>query len=375
LDVDGKTAGPDPLVELIIGEKLIAERYESASPIRGGRVGHFSMTFQAIDRQSRETVVLKFLDPRVDDYRRVCFEREIDVATDVRGRDNVVQLIGGPYKHTIPVTSTSGIVVPYLLNLAVFECAKCDFGALLLSSPHLGLMRRLEIVRDIIKGINRLHNAGYCHRDIKPDNCFIFRGGGAKVGDYGTCRLLDGTDAPLLDDYEGPVGDVGYAAPELLLGQWNDKDLFATADWFSVGSTLFEAITGVPLYSAIGLTMEIGEIVLTFRALDRAQRLSAFNRLIGDIAGQYPIPRISDFAYSRSHLAGASKSTIDAVDRLVRMLCHFDHRRREKSFLRILAALDIAKMRAGIDERTRAKRHHLREPTTAVVRKRVEHGN
>jgi serine/threonine protein kinase/tetratricopeptide (TPR) repeat protein len=100
------------------------------------------------------------------------------------------------------------------------------------------------------------HAKGITHRDIKPSNIFITQGGQIKVVDFGLAKLAaepivtgseDETivaDAPTqtadLTDSGTAMGTVSYMSPEQALGQ----DVDARTDLFSLGTVLYEMITG-----------------------------------------------------------------------------------------------------------------------------------
>src|SRR6185437_14983992 len=90
------------------------------------------------------------------------------------------------------------------------------------------LVRRLSVVRDVVKGVARLHRSGYCHRDLKPDNILLCARGVAKVGDLGTSRRHAGGDE-LSGAYHSPVGQLMYAAPEMYAGGGMNPALYVGA--------------------------------------------------------------------------------------------------------------------------------------------------
>jgi male germ cell-associated kinase len=63
----------------------------------------------------------------------------------------------------------------------------------------------------IVQGLAAMHDAGYMHRDVKPENVLL-RGGLVKLADMGQARPHQGT-AP----YTAAVSTLWYQAPELLL--------------------------------------------------------------------------------------------------------------------------------------------------------------
>jgi len=96
--------------------------------------------------------------------------------------------------------------------------------------------RRLrQAMRQLVRGIAALHDAGKVHRDVKPANIRVTAEGRVVLLDFGLV-----TDAVRNQVEATTVGTVTYMAPEQLAGASAD----AAADWYSVGVTLYLALTG-----------------------------------------------------------------------------------------------------------------------------------
>lgn len=210
-------------------------------------------------------------------------------------------------------------------------------------------------MRDVLRGVNRLHLLGYCHRDLKTDNILLFSGGEAKLGDLGTCRTLDGRDA-YVPDYFSPVGDIRFAAPEQFFGAGNDPGLHVGSDWFSVGGVFFEVLAESHIYVAIGLNnKDLIQMMQRFAQLPISQRVPEFLKIVEGISGRYPLPSLRDYRHL-PWLVDCRAATIDGLDDLLRALCHFDFRKRLMRFDGILRKLDICLLRARADEAERSRR-------------------
>jgi serine/threonine protein kinase len=321
----------------------IATTYESLKLLSVD--GHFSLVFSAREISTGKQVVLKFLKPWANSYRKASFKREARVAEQLVGKQNVIQLAGEREQFDVDlVDQTTGMTMLIPCEFFPLEYARETLTHALFGKRRpRALYRRLELMRDVVKGVNRLHNAGYCHRDLKPDNILIVSPGVAKIGDLGTCRLHSGVD-PISADYSLPIGDLNYAPPEMFNGGGNLTSLYLPGDWFSVGAIMFEAVTGQNLYLAIGLRGP-HEIV---NALVIGSDLAEYLRQVGSIAGRYPVPSTLDFA-AEPWLAPMSEETHNAVSGLVRDLCHFDYRKRLSDFNSVMRRLDLAILRAKLD--------------------------
>jgi len=82
---------------------------------------------------------------------------------------------------------------------------------------------------------------GLIHRDIKPDNIIISKDGIVKLMDFGIARP---TEVSLHTIGGKVMGSLAYLSPEQLEG----KDIDHRSDIFSLGSVLYEMITGQRAY-------------------------------------------------------------------------------------------------------------------------------
>jgi len=95
------------------------------------------------------------------------------------------------------------------------------------------------ITRQTAEALAALHQAGFVHADVKPDNIRLVEDGTAKLIDLGFAHRPGENAALLRDGYV--LGTVNYLAPELCTFE-HDADL--SSDLFSLGVTLFEMLTG-----------------------------------------------------------------------------------------------------------------------------------
>jgi serine/threonine protein kinase len=95
-------------------------------------------------------------------------------------------------------------------------------------------------LRGLVAGVAALHRAGMVHRDIKPSNVLVEHDGRVVLLDFGVVAEVAGYSADAPTTSREVVGTYSYMAPEQATGE----DAGAAADWYSVGTVLFEALTG-----------------------------------------------------------------------------------------------------------------------------------
>ena len=117
-------------------------------------------------------------------------------------------------------------------------------------------MEAIDVILQVISGLEAAHLAGVLHRDIKPSNCFVDVDGTVKVGDFG---LSISTLARGVTQLTAP-GTVHatpqFASPEQLRGQ----PLDVRADIYAVGATLYYLLTGRPPFDDHNLLALVSRI-------------------------------------------------------------------------------------------------------------------
>ena len=117
----------------------------------------------------------------------------------------------------------------------------------LLVSGALPIRKALSIGAQLAGGLARAHAARIVHRDLKPENVMITRDGLVKILDFGLAKLssppIPADGATTITGVTAPgvvLGTAGYMSPE----QANGQPLDFRSDQFSLGSILYELVTG-----------------------------------------------------------------------------------------------------------------------------------
>ncbi|XP_039188475.1 citron Rho-interacting kinase isoform X4 [Crotalus tigris] len=95
---------------------------------------------------------------------------------------------------------------------------------------------------ELVLAIHSVHQMGYVHRDVKPENILIDRTGHIKLVGFGSAAKIT---ADKTVDAKGPPGTPDYMAPEVLSALSNSKTSYGSGcDWWSLGVVAYEVIYG-----------------------------------------------------------------------------------------------------------------------------------
>ena len=202
--------------------------------------GARSTIYSATDEQDKTKIALK----------RVIFEKPEDtrVFEQTETEYKVARRIDHPYvRKCYKLKKIRSIfkVRELLLSMELFE------GKTLEDSPTLSLGDVLLVFRLVATGLNAMHQHGFVHCDIKPNNILLNKSGSIKIIDLGqSCKI--GTVKPRIQ------GTPDYIAPE----QVRRKPLGPKTDIFNLGATMYWALTGkhaptlIPKTDSFGLPVK-----------------------------------------------------------------------------------------------------------------------
>lgn len=207
---------------------LIRERYHIVEEIgRGG----FGIAYRAHDLKVDRDVVVKQLHEQwaadeANPKARRLFETEWRSLARLSEHPNIVYLIDLLEEHNAFVMQWIG---------------GGNLTDLIKSKSKLSLLESVSLMAEVCDGLSAAHKLGIVHRDIKPSNILLTTEGHAKISDFGIAHQPHvGQDRDITISGSN-LGTINFMAPEQARG---DNRITPAADLYSVGTTLYAAVTG-----------------------------------------------------------------------------------------------------------------------------------
>jgi len=199
--------------------------------------GGMAVVWLADDTHLQRQVALKILHPQfVQDGEFVArFQREAEAAAGLQ-HPNVVAVFDRGEADGTPYIAMQYLEGPTLKQLI-------DKG--------LAPEEAVRLIRQVLEGARFAHRHGIVHRDLKPQNAIVDGEGKATVTDFGIAHA----GVSEITQAGSVMGTPHYLSPEQAQG----LEVTAVSDLYSIGVTLYEALTGqVPFEgdSAVAVAMK-----------------------------------------------------------------------------------------------------------------------
>src|SRR5438105_4607304 len=115
----------------------------------------------------------------------------------------------------------------------------------------------VRIAREVADALDYAHRHGVIHRDIKPEN-ILLHDGRPIVADFGIALAVSAAAGGRMTESGLSLGTPHYMSPEQATAQ---KEIDARSDIYSLGSVLYELLTGSPPHTGASAQQVIMKII------------------------------------------------------------------------------------------------------------------
>ncbi len=211
--------------------------------------GGMGLVYRARQQKADRVVAVKVIRPRVADelspgrYREWLerFEREAKLTAALE-HDDIVPIYD--------VGDANG--QPYYAMRFVDGQSLAD----VIRQGPIPDRRAAKYLERVARAVHFAHQRGVFHRDLKPGNILIDRADRPYVSDFGLAKWVEGVGS--LTETGACVGSPPYMSPEQIQ---DASRVTAASDVYSLGATLYDALTGRPPFKAARVAETLNQVI------------------------------------------------------------------------------------------------------------------
>lgn len=288
-----RTESFEPELE-IDGNTFPVERYKPIAILGEGAAGS---VYLCRDRMLAKKVAIKILKNRTPN-QLVAFQKEAKAASKLC-HPNVVTV----QDFGLTSSGNSYMVMEFFGGSTLSD--------LLEAQGPLDEQTALSIFAQVCDGLSESHKNGIYHRDIKSRNILVSRLDAripdVRIIDFGMAGVSSQPDGSQREQSETFVGTPQYMSPDQAVGLIFD----ARSEIYSVGCTLFEALTGqLPFKGATSIELVRQHVDSEPPTLAETRADLSFSQEVQDIVSRCLEKRQSDRFSSTDELADALRHAL-----------------------------------------------------------------
>ena len=189
--------------------------------------GTYGSVFQAVNRETGENVALKMVrTDQEEDGIPGSSLREVSILKHL---------------HHQNVLTLSDVICEQGKISIVFEYMGCDLRKYLARGRQMARDLLQSYSFQLLAGVAYLHEIGIVHRDVRPENLLLNRGGMLKLGDFQKATMFDRP----IPNGESDHRMIHYQAPEVLI---ETETVDCKIDEWSAGCVIAEMARNAPLF-------------------------------------------------------------------------------------------------------------------------------
>src|SRR5688500_16211279 len=200
-------------------------RYKIVAEIGQGAMG---TVYKAVDPIIDRTVAIKTINLNLSRQELEEYEQRFQQEIKAAGRLNHPNIV-----TIYDVGKTDAVAYMAMEFLEGLELKDIIASGTVMPADQV-----VDIISQIADGLWFAHQQDTVHRDVKPSNIMVMKGGIAKITDFGIARLPNSAVKTMTGLI---LGSPRYMSPEQVIG----KTIDARSDIFSLGVVLYEALTGI----------------------------------------------------------------------------------------------------------------------------------
>lgn len=204
--------------------------------------GAFGAVFLVYDDTNREYLALKMPKNKQHNY---IFQREIQIMQDLSNSNEmngkpITHLFGYNIDHGVMISSNNEVYANDVSYFVTDYASQGDLATNIIKNVEtyrqgLSELDVFKIFHQLLGAVEAIHNQGFVHLDIKPDNVLLFDNHQIALSDFALAKEIAGEDGRgNFNSYK--AGAKQYWSPEMFLHlPYNGVQ----SDLYALGVTLF----------------------------------------------------------------------------------------------------------------------------------------